>query len=161
MLKSRAMKIILEIITIMKLRAFWRKFLLKKNKNNPKLLTTINNTNIKILMKKLSPTTWWPKSKIFRKINPNLKILKTWKTSTQKQLLKNSNSIKNLPPITTTKDGSGCNSPGSVWPWSATIPISSENVSPHPPPTCQSGKKDNSPAVTFYLFRSIKDCFIG
>lgn len=63
-----------------------------------------------------------------------------------RQLSKSSSWTKSHQLTTTTSDGSGCNSLGFAWPWSATILTSWESVSPHPLLTCQLLNKDSSPS---------------
>lgn len=98
-------------------------------------------TNLK---RKLNRTTLLQKSRTFKKKSQNLKTSKIWKIFTPKQLSKSSSWIRNHQLTTTTNDGSGCNSLGFAWPWSATTQTSWESASPRPLHTCQLQKKESS-----------------
>lgn len=142
----------------MKSKDFWKRYLLKKKLRILILLTTINKMNMKTQMKRLNQTTLLPRLKIFKRINPSLKILKILKIFMLRLLFNNLSSIRNLLRTITTKDGSGCSSLGSVWLWNATTLISLENASLLLLHTCLLDRKDSSPAVIIILFRSPKDC---
>lgn len=113
------------------------------------------------LKRKLNQTILLQRSRTSKKKNQNLKTSKTWKISMPKRLSKNFSWTKSLLQTTTTRDGSGCNSLGFAWQWSATIPTNWENVSPRQLHICQWQKRENSPFVIIILFRSVKDCIIG
>lgn len=149
--RLRATKTTSDNTTTTKSSHFCKKSLYRgKNKHSPWTKATANNTSNPTNKPTAKTNTWCKRSATtcnpkIPMASPNIKTYLTSKTSTPKQSNNNSNSTKNHPLTTITRDGSGCNSPGSAWLWNLTTPISWGSVSPPPPVICPFRRKGSLP----------------